>query len=505
MRNNKMLGLEITEGEIVKPKIFIGSSVEGLSVAYAIQQNLTHDAEPTVWDQGIFDLSKTTMESLTKAVDESDVGVFVFSPDDVTKMRGSDHNTVRDNVIFEFGLFTGKLGRDRVFFVRPDGHDLHLPTDLLGITPGVYNPNREDGRLQAATGPACNQIREAIKKLPIISSTNTKIDSDESEGKSTETDSEWLSDLFNDDYSEARKKLKTVMENKDGEDLLVDNAWMAYIDFKENEVLGLDKLLKLANDNMGSKPIVSIVSRMFSWEKYYDQALDIVDRALEKYEGDTELLVLKSSYLTGIDEKDDAIVLLSNTHISTNPDVAVALSEIYEEDDDIDKAIEVIHSAHLKYPNNKNLAYKYARLLQEKGCDKEALYLLNFLCNENPKNVTYLGYLSNTCLKLNLYDKAMLTLKKANELAKESEAWLLHNIGNLLNNKGFYSESEKWLRKGLEIEPSSEYAHDRLSKAIKSQNEEKDKFSTLCKEGRNLIRNRNKDDDKPNNQSQSDE
>jgi predicted nucleotide-binding protein len=56
----------------MKPKIFIGSSVEGLSVAYAIQQNLTQDAESTVWDQGIFELSKTSIESLTNVVERSD-------------------------------------------------------------------------------------------------------------------------------------------------------------------------------------------------------------------------------------------------------------------------------------------------------------------------------------------------------------------------------------------------------------------------------------------------
>ncbi|UWH26262.1 nucleotide-binding protein [Aeromonas veronii] len=105
----------------MKPRVFIGSSVEGLNVAYAIQQNLTHDVEPTVWDQDIFDLSKTTIESLMKAVDDSDFGIFVFSPDDIIKMRGGELNSIRDNVIFEFGLFTGRLGRERVFFVKPDG------------------------------------------------------------------------------------------------------------------------------------------------------------------------------------------------------------------------------------------------------------------------------------------------------------------------------------------------------------------------------------------------
>ncbi|WP_273023298.1 TIR domain-containing protein [Rheinheimera sp.] len=472
----------------MKPRVFIGSSVEGLNVAYAVQQNLTHDSEPTVWDQGIFDLSKTTIESLVKAVNESDFGIFIFSPDDVTKMRGNERNSIRDNVIFEFGLFTGKLGRERVFFIKPDGSDVHLPTDLVGITPGSYNPNREDGRLQAATGPACNQIREAMKKIPILSSKASRGESDESKDEDNSNGRKWVSDLIDGEYSDARKKLHIEMDKKTGEELLLDKAWMAFIDFKENEINGLGKLLDIANSTKSLK-VTLLVSKMLAWEKYYDQALEIVNYGLDKFDNDPKLLVLKSEHLEEIGEKDEAIKLLSDSKFSTIPEVAVALSEKYE-DDALSIALDVIHTAYAKYPSNKKVTYKYARLLQEADCHKEALYLLDYLTENHPKDVEYLGYLSNTCARLELYDRAMTALKKAIELSKEDQAWLLHNVGNLLNNKGFYSEAEEWLKKGLQIEPSSEYAHDRLSRAIKLRNEEYDKLSKLCIEGKNLIRNR---------------
>lgn len=147
----------------MKPRIFIGSSVEGLDLAYAIQENLNYDANLTVWNQGIFKLSSNALDDLIDALGNFDFGIFVFKPDDLTQIRNEKLNTVRDNVIFELGLFIGKLGKERVFFMTPnEADDFHLPTDLHGVISGKYK-NGENSNLLSAVAAFCNQIRVKIK------------------------------------------------------------------------------------------------------------------------------------------------------------------------------------------------------------------------------------------------------------------------------------------------------------------------------------------------------
>src|SRR4051812_21172452 len=126
-----------------KPRVFVGSSVEALPIAWAIQKNLRHSAEVTVWDQGIFQLSRSSLQSLASSLTTFDFGVFVFSPDDLAIVRGQEQPAVRDNVILELGLFIGELGQTRCFILTPSGADeLPIPTDLLGVTPGIFETGR---------------------------------------------------------------------------------------------------------------------------------------------------------------------------------------------------------------------------------------------------------------------------------------------------------------------------------------------------------------------------
>ncbi|WP_169740130.1 TIR domain-containing protein [Paraburkholderia acidipaludis] len=151
----------------MKPRLFIGSSSESLGLAYAVHENLKRDAECTPWSEGVFEPNKYTLESIFQALDKSDFGLFVFAADDVVRMRSVDYVAVRDNVLFELGMFVGRLGRERTFFLLPENQrDFRLPSDLLGLTPLIYESERQDQNWTAAVGPACHQIRLAMKRLP---------------------------------------------------------------------------------------------------------------------------------------------------------------------------------------------------------------------------------------------------------------------------------------------------------------------------------------------------
>lgn len=145
-----------------RPRAFIGSSVEGLNIANKMQELLVHDISSVIWNQGtIFGLGDSTLEALEAAVLEYQFGIFIFSPDDQLQMRGEIKPVARDNVLFELGLFLGKLGRHRAFVVNPGKKAISLPSDLHGITTAIFDPNEKN--LVSALGPVCNQIREAVK------------------------------------------------------------------------------------------------------------------------------------------------------------------------------------------------------------------------------------------------------------------------------------------------------------------------------------------------------
>jgi predicted nucleotide-binding protein len=148
---------------ISRPTAFIGSSTEGLERAHILQALLEHDLAAIVWDQGtVFGLGDGTLEALETAVRSYDFGIFVFTPDDELHTRGQTQPIARDNVLFELGLFIGKLTRHRAFVVHPSGNTIRLPSDLHGITTATFDPDQKN--LAVSLGPVAQRIRESVNR-----------------------------------------------------------------------------------------------------------------------------------------------------------------------------------------------------------------------------------------------------------------------------------------------------------------------------------------------------
>jgi hypothetical protein len=163
-----VLVLEVGMVQSRKPKVFIASSKEGLRIAHAIHSVLDHDTSPTTWPNGTFSLSNHTIEDLVTKSSDVDFAIFVFHPDDVLESRGESMTVVRDNVIFELGLFIGAIGRHRCYIIKPRSVELHLPSDLLGINPADYDPARIEDDADSAVIQACTKIRSEIKKHGLL-------------------------------------------------------------------------------------------------------------------------------------------------------------------------------------------------------------------------------------------------------------------------------------------------------------------------------------------------
>lgn len=152
-------------------KVFIGSSSEGLKVAEAVRQRLIEElgeaASVDLWTHQ-FELSATYIESLENIADQADFAVLVLTPDDVTTSRAKEQFAPRDNVVFELGLFMGRLGRERCYLVHEenpaDKRKLKLPSDLLGLKAATFR-QQGTGDLQTALAAKCAAMAGQIDAL----------------------------------------------------------------------------------------------------------------------------------------------------------------------------------------------------------------------------------------------------------------------------------------------------------------------------------------------------
>ncbi len=141
--------------------VFIASTNEHRSVADALREKLDVSGilvKPW-WDA--FSPGKTILEELARISKECNFAAFIFAPADFTHSKSRTEPSLRDNIIFEFGLFQGTLGRSRCFAVCPKGQLIKQISDLEGLIKIEYDPEKfkQDPRSAMAT-PAQSILRQ---------------------------------------------------------------------------------------------------------------------------------------------------------------------------------------------------------------------------------------------------------------------------------------------------------------------------------------------------------
>ena len=91
-----------------------------------------------VWRDGVFRATNYPLEILEARVDDSDFAVAIAHADDLTATQGKTWPGPRDNVIFELGLFVGRLGRSRAILLEPRLEEVKIPSDFAGVTTITY-------------------------------------------------------------------------------------------------------------------------------------------------------------------------------------------------------------------------------------------------------------------------------------------------------------------------------------------------------------------------------
>jgi hypothetical protein len=143
---------------MIKKRLFIGSSSEELKLSEAARTLLEKDFDVTIWneklwDTSVFKINQNFLADLLKASLQFDFGILIGTNDDKVVFRGKEMLQPRDNVLFELGLFTGRLGVSKCAFLIDS--EIKLLSDLNGLTLARFKKSDV-----SSFNDAVNQIRD---------------------------------------------------------------------------------------------------------------------------------------------------------------------------------------------------------------------------------------------------------------------------------------------------------------------------------------------------------
>lgn len=311
-----------------------------------------------------------------------------------------------------------------------------------------------------------------------------------SEPKKDEKEDTWTLAYKEKRYDDAIRLLDAELQKTtDLEKQILTKSIIAHIKFQQNTAEGPKYFEQLIRDLPKDFQPYEWYALTYQWRGLFEKAISVVDRGLELAESKAQLWRIKSDCLAALGHESEAITAASKS-VEADPSDAdgyIKAAQIHQRRGEIEAA-RVWYKRGLAATNaSESIVRVYARFLSENGLNEEAVLRYEDLVARQPANPEYNTLLGNAYLNAGFNNLALETYKKGDELAQGEQGWIVANIGNILKNQGLFTEAVARLKKAVELEPESQYAHERLAQAQKLESDEAGKLSDLLRRAKQEV------------------
>lgn len=203
-----------------------------------------------------------------------------------------------------------------------------------------------------------------------------------------------------------------------------------------------DKAIALLREVLEEEALASaryLLAALLAQKQQYQEALEQIELIGPEIMEFPEAFTLRIRLLQELQRQDEAIALLENNLDmigGQNADLYLLFAGLYQLRGEGDKALEILGKAIELQPENEQLLYEYALLLESRGRHTAAIKAMNRVLALNPKHAEALNFLGYVWADkgINL-DQALIYIEQAVQLQpnsshiRDSLGWIYYRLG----------------------------------------------------------------------------
>jgi len=262
-------------------------------------------------------------------------------------------------------------------------------------------------------------------------------------------------------------RLRALSETPDRIDLII-----ARILLRANRMAEARQLLIRVADEYHSSEARYTLALIAVQENDNDAAIGYLDKIGPEDTEFEEAVYLRVRVLRDSGRSEEALALLRKAVADSNrrrPLFYVLLASLNEEKGKIDAALRNLRDGINQFPDDEQLLFESAILLDKKGRQDEAVTVMERVLELYPDHPEALNYIGYTWADRNInLDRALKYIEKAVEL-KPDNGYILDSLGWVYFRLGRLQEAQTELEKAVKLAPEDPNIFDHLGDVYTSQ------------------------------------